>query len=374
VRGHLRKRGAVWYAVLSITEAGGKRRQKWVNTKCHRKADAERRLRAILDEYDRGIAPHTLTVERLAGEWLATHGIRSSTRRAYLNALDSYILPHLGHLRVQQLSPMHIQVAMTQLAERLAPATIRHAHGVLHRMLVQAVRWRIIGSNPADGVELPRVPRTAARAWSSEQVGRFLRAAEGDRFYAAYWLALATGLRQGELMGLEWDDIDWARQQIRISRALTRTTEGRVLTPPKSGRPRLIAIGLDTVAVLQAHRRREAEKHRRLGILPSGRILTGDLCTPATVRTLVRSFDLLVAKVPDLPRIRWHDLRHTHATLLLEAGEHPKVVAERLGHSRIATTLDTYSHVLPQMQERAAEKADSLLTAAGAETPTLQKR
>jgi integrase len=223
----------------------------------------------------------------------------------------------------------------------------------------------LLGRNPASHVDKPKINRKEMMTLTSEQVIKLLNFSQGSRYEALYHLSVTTGLRQGELLGLRWSDLDWSTGHLRVQRQLQRVPgEGLVLNEPKSasGR-RLVVLGPATLDKIRAHKRLQWGERIEAGY----RWQENDLMFPSTIETpmgprnLVREFKELLKK-GGLPEIRFHDLRHTAATLMLQEGIHPKVVQERLGHSQISITMDTYSHVLPAMQEEAALKIDVLLT------------
>ena len=191
---------------------------------------------------------------------------------------------------------------------------------------------------------------------------KFLQTIKEEKLYALYHLAIKTGMRQGELPGLRWDDIQGNRIQIR--QALARSQDGTVeLRQPKTpSSVRNISITESDVKVLQKHRTQQAEERLKVGLAwqPTGLVFMTSLGTPLSHRNVLRQFKAL-SKRAELPVISFHDLRHTHATMMLEAGVHPKIVQERHGHSKITTTLDTYSHALPNMQEEAARRIENML-------------
>jgi integrase len=223
----------------------------------------------------------------------------------------------------------------------------------------------LLGRNPTSHVDKSKVKRKEMKTLTAEQVIRLLNLSQGSRYEALYHLAVTTGLRQGELLGLRWSDLYWGTGHLKVQRQLQRVPgEGLVLNEPKSasGR-RLVVLGPATLDKLRTHKRSQWEERIEVG----NRWQENDLVFPSTIgtpmgpRNVVREFKELLQKA-GLPEIRFHDLRHTAATLMLQEGVHPKVVQERLGHSQISITMDTYSHVLPAMQEEAAVKLDDLLT------------
>jgi len=222
----------------------------------------------------------------------------------------------------------------------------------------------LIGQNPADDVMRTKVPRMEMKTLDDVQVRNLILAAKGTRYEGLFWLAVTTGLRQGELLGLRWSDLDWQSRKFQIQRQLQRSETGRVFSEPKSaaGR-RVIVLGGETIKKLRAHLNLQLLEKRAAGERwqENDLIFPSSIGTPGDYSNLLKHFKICL-KLAGLPDIRFHDLRHTAATLMLQQNVNPKVVQERLGHSDITLTLNTYSHVLPTMQEDAAEKVDQLLT------------
>jgi integrase len=277
-----------------------------------------------------------------------------------------HIISYLGKIKLKDLRPDQIQ-ALYNLKQKnnVGAATIRISHAVLHKSLKQAVKWGLIGRNPADTVTRPREVKREMSVLNLEQVQSLLSFLVGTRFEALYYLALTTGLREGELLGLKWSDLDWVTSRLQVQRQLQRIPhEGLQLVEPKSkaGR-RAITLGSQAVEKLRKHNELQQLERQFAG----DRWQENDLIFPSTIgtpmepRNLIRFHDETLEKI-GLPPIRFHDLRHTAATLMLKQGTHPKIVQERLGHAQIQLTLDTYSHVLPDMQGEIANRLDELLT------------
>ena len=273
-----------------------------------------------------------------------------------------HAVPVIGRHRLARLTPQHLQdLYARKLAEGLFPTTVGHLHAVLHRAFGQALRLGVLQRNPSDAVDPPRKMHHEMRPLTPAQSRQLLDAARGDRLEALYVLALTTGMRQGELLGLHWRDIDLEQGKLQVLGNLRRTMEIAETKRKKSRRQ----ISLTSIGVEALKRYRAQQAEERLALGPAWKDL--DLVFTSVVGGYVdannlrhRAFPKLLERA-ELPRIRFHDLRHSAATLLLSLGVHPKVVQELLGHSQISVTLDTYSHILPDMQKDAMTELDGLL-------------
>jgi integrase len=291
--------------------------------------------------------------------------LRPSTFEGY--KLDvRRVTERIGERRLQSLTPAMLNRLYGELGERLAPRTVRGVHTVLRQALSDAVAWQRLPRNPADRAKPPSLASLAeipSRTWSARQLDDFLSHLRDDRLYAAWRVLSMTGLRRGELLGLDWDAVDLDAGRLAITRTLIEGKGAPRFSEPKTKRGRRsVALDARTVEALREHRQRQLNERLDWGppYQDHGLVFCREDGTPIWPRTFSRSFDHHV-RAAALPKIRLHDLRHTHATLALEAGVHPKVVQERLGHSTIAITLDTYSHAIPAMQEDAAAKIAALL-------------
>jgi integrase len=283
----------------------------------------------------------------------------------YAGIVRIHLIPHIGQHLLNKLQPLHIQECYAKILEAgRAPRTVLQVHRVLHRALECAVKWQILGRNVADAVEPPRPDRFEARVLDERETGRLLDALRDTRLFVPTLLAITTGLRRGELLALRWQDVDLGAGMLSVRKTLEQTRSGVRFKEPKSAKSRRSVV-LPPIAVeaLRRHRVEQAKEKLLFGPdyqdydlvfpMPGGTPWEPDKFSDLFRRTVqAKGF-----------RIRFHDLRHTHATQLLRQGIHPKVVSERLGHSTIATTMDIYSHVLPGIQEEAARKLDSVLRA-----------
>ena len=373
--GQLIQRGPrTWVVRISLGRRPDTGKRHYFNRTVHgAKKDAERVLHAVLRERDLGtlVEGNRITVSEYLDQWLANAArarVRERTHRDYADVLARYVRPALGAQRLTQLRPLEIQGLYTQLQERgLSPRTIRCVHSVLGAALRQAVKWRLLSENPAGFVDLPRMRRPETQVLSPEEVTRFLAVAKADRYGTVFAMALGTGMRPGEYLGLRWADVDLEQGRVVVQRAVVWHQGTWTLAEPKTPRSRrTIPLPPSLVRLLGEHRRAQAVQ--RLAAGPRYQnldfVFTTEVGTPVELRNLAQRHFKAILKAAGLQSaLRLYDLRHTSATLLLAAGEHPKVVSERLGHASITLTLDTYSHVLPTMQQQAAERLEQALFA-----------
>jgi integrase len=250
--------------------------------------------------------------------------------------------------------------------EKLAARSVLSIHRVLRQALSQAVRWQLLTRNPADAVEAPRVERHEMKALDMNGIVALLDAARGTALYIPILLAALLGLRRGEVAALRWRSVKLDSGQLSVVATAEQSKDGVREKAPKGGRPRTVAMPAVVVDELRRHRIAQAENLLRLGVRSGDdhHVVARADGQPYHPRSLTQMFEQLLDRRPSLPRIRFHDLRHSHATQLLASGIHPKIAQERLGHASIAMTMDLYSHVLPGMQEDAADKVDAAMRAA----------
>ena len=238
-------------------------------------------------------------------------------------------------------------------------------HRILKQALEHAVRWRILARNPADAVKPPRVERASMQTYNLDETADLLEAARGTRMFVPTILAVLCGLRRGEILAARWRNVDFDQGQIAVVESVEQTGAGLRFKETKSGRARTVALSATVVAELRAHRARQAQELLRLGVRLSADTLVVSRADgePIQPRSLTHEWQKL-AERRGLRRIRFHDLRHAHATHLLASGVHPKIASERLGHSSVGITLDLYSHVTRGMQVDAAALVDAALNEA----------
>ena len=356
-----------WVAAVDLGYVDGKRKRKPIYGKT--RAEVAHKLTTALKAKQDGLplTGERQTVAAYLTTWLESvrPSVRARTWTRYEQTLRVHALPALGKLPLGKLGPQDLQqLYAARLAAGSAPATVLKLHAILHHALDQAARWGLVLRNVADLVDPPRVPRHEMHTLSAEQAAHFLRTAASERLEALYVLALATGMRQGELLALRWRDVDLEKGVLAVRGSLARHKgEGLVIGETKTGRVRQVALGRTAVDALRRHRAAQNVERLRLGSIweDADLVFTNELGGPADARNVLRrSFVPLLARA-GLDSIRFHDLRHSAATLLLGQGMHPKIVAEMLGHSQIAVTLDLYSHVTPMMHRQAADALDTLL-------------
>jgi integrase len=277
-----------------------------------------------------------------------------------------HLKPPLGRLKLSKLTPAHVQgLYRDKLDSGLSAATVQKIHAVLHKALAQALKWNMIARNAADGVKAPRPAPEEMHPLSPDEARKLIEAVRGDKLEALYVLAVHTGMRQGELLALKWEDVDLNEGIIHIRRTLARSGGRIALGEPKTkGSRRPVHLTGAAVEALRNHLERQLEEIERLGDLyrDNGLVFTsqvGTLINPTNLRR--RSFAPLLERA-GLPQIRFHDLRHTCATLLLTRNVHPKHVQELLGHATVAITLDTYSHVIPGMGNHTARAMEDVFS------------
>jgi integrase len=314
----------------------------------------------------------SITVEEYLTSWLkdSVRGtVRVSTYEVHRHMIEPHIIPALGRIKLRDLNPVHVRgLYREKLDSGLSPATVRKMHSILRKALKQAVLDGLSPRNVCEAVKPPKVERKEVTPLDRQQAKVLLEAASGDRLEALYMLAVHTGMREGELLGLKWEDVDLERGMLRLKHALVReggkTILGDLKTPKSRRSVRLTSTAADA---LRGHLERQLAEMERMGSLyqPGGLVFateSGTLINPSNLRN--RSYKPLLKQAfgEDGPDICFHDLRHTCATLLLSQGTHPKLVQELLGHASIAMTMDTYSHYLPSMGEQTVRAMEAALS------------
>ena len=316
--------------------------------------------------------------EYLTKEWLPAvkATIRPSTYNSYVQHVECHIVPHIGTVKLAKITGSQVNRLYAKLAETgskdgthgLSPMTIHHVHACLHKACKDAVRWGRLPKNPLDAADPPRQKGDGSKemkTWDKKQLREFLESVADDRLSALWYTIAFTGMRRGEALGLRWSDVDLENARLSVRRALIPINREVVVSEPKTAKGRrVVALDPSTIEVLKAQAARQLDEQDEWedAWIDSGLVFTAENGGPLDPETISRYWRQAVKKSM-LPAIRLHDLRHTHATLALQAGIHPKVVSERLGHATVSITLDTYSHAIPAMQEEAAALIAGLVLA-----------
>ncbi len=367
--------------IAQVTLENGKQKQY----RAKNEKEANVRLRKVLDELERGslLTEKDQTLKEYLEYWLE-HVKRPSLKVGsylrYRDVLDQQILPALGHLPLRKLKPEHLEAFYARLQTDgradgqggLSAKTVRLIHGVLYQGLEAAVRRRRIAYNVCRDVTLPRVERQEMFTLTAEEAQRLLATAKGHRLEALLTLALTTGMRRGELLALQWKDVDWESGNLQVRRSVNRYAgQGFKVSEPKTKQSRRkIALPPFVLEVLKEHRTRQLAERLQAGPTWKDYSLVfsnnyGSYLNPSHLGTDLHK----LLKKAKLPLVRFHDLRHTAASLLLKMNVSPKMVQEILGHSDIEMTLGIYSHVLPGMHEEAMGKMDQLFKQLSDEKP-----
>lgn len=296
----------------------------------------------------------------LSEQWLPNvqRTVRATTYESYCSHVRCHVVPVLGDVALQELSPVHLNAFYDRLlSSGLSVGTVRRIHATLRRALRDAVRWGVLSQNPAVDADPPKDRGHEFRemqTWTGPQLREFLAAVVHDPFYELWFLISMTGMRRGEALGLRWQDLNLRSGQLAVRQTFVTVGHQVSRSKPKTARgQRVVALDAVTVAVLKKLSQAAPDDPRRL-------VFGDDVGAPLHPTAVTKRFNRLVA-ASGLPRIRLHDLRHTHATLALSAGIHPKIVSERLGHSTVAFTLDVYSHSNPHLQQAAAESIKNIV-------------
>ena len=320
------------------------------------------------------VEPTKVKIKEFLEQWIET--IRSQvslkTHERYTEIVSYFLVPTFGNCQLTKLTPALIQTAYNKWEASgrrdgreggLAPRTRLHIHRIFSSALKHAAELQLIVRNPAANVKPPRVKKTAVNVLTVEQSAVLLNAVRGTKLHWPVLLALTTGMRRGEILALRWRNVDFERKTVRVVESLEQTKKGLRFKAPKTEKTRAVILPDYTVNELCEWREKQADQLAEVDVKQTDDSL---VCgrwdgEPVHPRTITQKFVAAIKRLPDLPKIRFHDLRHSHATQLLAAGIHPKIAQERLGHSNISTTLDLYSHVSNTMQDEAAEKLDSAL-------------
>lgn len=337
--------------------------------------EARQKLAQAVAEIDKGTyqAPSKLTVGQWLDVWQRDYlgGVKPRTVDSYKTTIKVHIRPALGAIRLEALTAPAVQGFYNGLGKpqgdrpALSPKTIKNVHGVLHKALQQAVKVGYIRFNPADACELPRIERKELKPLDDTAISAFLQAVRGHRFETLYIVTLFTGMREGEVLGLTWDSVDFDRGTITISKQLQKERGGSGayrLVSPKNGKGRTITPAAAVMNILRQHRAAQIRQQLRVGPLweNSGLVFTNGVGHHLSAQTVYLHFKKLVAEI-GRPDARFHDLRHSYAVAAIQSGDDIKTVQGNLGHATAAFTLDVYGHVTDQMQQASAARMDAFI-------------
>ena len=370
VKGIVDRGNGTFRVMVSVTENG---KRKFVTRTAHSQQEAIKlHTKLMSQKYD-----GTLTQQPKGNlgdyltRWLkeyATANLSQSTFRGYEYIINHHIIPTIGGLPLKKLRPENLQQYYAdKMKSGLSSTSVRHHHTLLHRALKQACRWGLLSRNPADAdmVTPPQNRRLEMHTLTENQVSDVLQKATTDTYHCLFYLALQTGLRRGELLGLRWIDINLDFAELSVSRSAVQCPGGEIIfkTPKTTRSRRTVALSPQTCITLRQYLKNQTAIQARGNITFSKDALV--FCQvngkPLKGNTVWRAWHVMLKRM-GITGIRFHDMRHTMATLMLQAGIHPKIVQERLGHASISTTLDLYSHVSPGLQQAAAAKLDNIFT------------
>lgn len=370
--GQIIKRGDNKYLVRVPLGTGADGKRLYHNKTIHgNKKDAQRYRTKILRKRDLGelVEPSKEPLKPYLERWLdvsARQRIAPSTFSTYKNYVATYIAPELGAMQISRLGSIEIQEFYNGLIKKgLSPKTVLNIHQVLNSALKQAVKWGLIRQNPASAgnIDLPKYSKPEMKVFTPEQAALFMEAVIYSQHKTLFSLLLSSGMRPGEALGLKWCDVDTEKGRVHVQRALSKGDDGWTLLEPKTPQSRrAIPLPPSVVGDLKEHRAAQIEERLKVrGYADHDLVFADEKGEHLDPRNIYRRHFKPLLRDAGLPDIRLYDLRHTCATLLLMAGENPKVVSERLGHASVTLTLDTYSHVLPDMQDRATAKLEAIL-------------
>lgn len=372
--GTIRKRSdGRWEArfTMGYDPVTGKQIQKSVYGKTQK--EVREKLSKVTAELDEG--SYVEPAKQTLGEWLDTwmetyvkYSVKPYTQDCYQRVCDCHIKPALGKVQLSKLTTLQVQKFYNSLqdVEGLCPKTIKNVHGVLHRALKQAVKLGLIPSNPTELCDLPKVHRRELQYLAQDTVSAFLQAIKGHFLEILFLVTLFTGMRQGEVLGLTWDCVDFDHNTILINKQLQKTKKvgGKyVLVSTKNGRSRTVAVAPTVTALLRKQRARQAEMRLMAGPAwdnPWNLVFTNEVGGHLCHRTVIKHYKHIVASI-GLPNLRFHDLRHSYAVVSIESGDDIKTLQGNLGHATAAFTLDVYGHVSQRMRQQSAERMEKFI-------------
>ena len=303
--------------------------------------------------------------------WLETYvspTVKPYTTDSYTNICNRYLKPYLGRYKLSQLSALPIQKMYNELQQehKLSAKTVKNIHGVLHRALTQAVKLQMIRTNPSDLCDLPKVTRKEIQPMEQDDITAFLRVLRGHKYERLYAVTLFTGMRQGEVLGLTWDCVDFQRCTLTVSKQLQKTKKvggEYTLVSTKSGKSRIITVAPSVMEFLREEKRWQEQMQILAGSAwdnPWNLVFTNELGRHLVHFTVYKHFKEIVREI-GMPKERFHDLRHSYAVVSIENGDDMKTVQTNLGHATSSFTLDVYGHVSQRMHQQSAERMERFI-------------
>ncbi|MFC1970460.1 tyrosine-type recombinase/integrase [Chloroflexota bacterium] len=379
MRGHMTKRGKNSYSLaisLGKDPTTGKYKYQWVSVKGTKK-EAEKRLSELLHQLDTGMfaKPGKTTLAEYLEQWLNDYcksNVAPHTTQNYHFFVHKHIIPAIGQIPLTSLRPEHLQRLYADKLScgrkdgtgGLGSRSVRYIHVTMHKALKSAMKLGIIARNPADSLDVPKQKHREMQVMNESDIHIFLEYAKSTQYYPLFYLAIFSGMRRSELLALRWLDVDLLLCQLSVNRTLHQLHSREIIIrEPKTAKGhRLIALSPSTVGVIREHRARQEQLRRSLGttLADDEFVFCQHDGKPLLPDSVSRAWNILAHRT-GLKGVRLHDARHTHASLMLKQGVHPKIVQERLGHSSIQITLDVYSHVTPGLQQAAANRFDEIV-------------
>jgi len=369
MRGSIREKskGSWQIQIYTGTDPDGKPRRHFETVR-GRKGDAQRRLTELLSSLDKGVytPPGRITVAEHLHQWLEGYVKTNCSIRtidSHQSIIERHLIPALGDTQLKKLQPPMIQAYYGQACEKLSAKTVHYHHRILSQSLKYAVRQGYLGRNPCELVDPPSPRKKAMRTMTPAEVEALLETAQDNRYYPVIYTAVSAGLRQAELLGLRWRDIDLDMLGISVSQALyKRGGVCRFIEPKTSHSRRRVAMTPKLACYLREYRAERESLYWQLGqpLTLDSLMFSSPEGKPLDPSVLSHEFQRIVRRA-GLENVRFHDLRHTFASLMLLRGAKPKVISEALGHSSVAFTMDTYSHIIEGMQEDAMALLDEVL-------------
>lgn len=367
-----------WCGILSLGWENGRRKRKSFYGKTA--AEVQEQLLKARSDHSRGlpVAIERQTVAQFLDHWLE-HTLKSKAKPRSFESFSTiarlHIKPAIGRLQLHKLAPQHIQKLLDEKSKKgLSPQTVTNIRTVLRTALTTAVKWNLVSRNSAALVNAPRIPRKRIEPLDPRNARKLVEVAKGSRFEAIYTVAITLGLRRGEVLGLRWSDVDLDGRTLRVNQSIQRLLTGADSGPKSSlqatetktdGSRRTIALPDSVVRALRLQRARQAQQRLAAGLSWDSRhdlIFTNQTGGPLEPKVLARDYKALLKKAELPTTMRFHDLRHSAASLLLAQGVHPRAIMELLGHSSITVTMNVYGHVMPAMMRDAADKMEAIIS------------